>query len=229
MSTTTITLTLTVTDEERARLIARFIETANAVTGEVEDDGIPGDPNGSKVDQTGVVWDARYHGVGMTKNQDGSWRRKKGLSEQEKADADGYEAGCRGSSPVAAVAVGLVPTPVAPVAPVTAAPAADVPAFLQAGNFAPTPVMPAPAMPGLPVTAPALPVPPPAPSYAELIAVFEATIGRVGQPVIDANLARIYTEAGVTAEAGGLKLLETDENVRRLIKASLEALQPLAA
>lgn len=109
----TITLTLTCTEDERAKLIERFIATANAVTGEIEDEGTPGDPNGDKRDATGVVWDARFHGANMSKNQDGTWRRKKGLSDQEKADADAYEAGCRGASPVAAVAAGVPATQVA--------------------------------------------------------------------------------------------------------------------
>lgn len=203
---TTITLTLTVTDAERANLVARFIETAQAVTGEI-DDGIPGDPNGSKVDSVGVVWDARFHGANMTKNQDGSWRRKKNLTAAEKTDADNYEAGCKGApSPVAQVAVGVTPTPVA-----------EVPAFLQTGTFAPAaPVM---AMPGMPM-APA-PVPVPAPTYDELIAAFTATIGRVGQAVVDANLAAVYTNAGCT----DMQQLADDGEVRRKVKAGLDALQ----
>jgi hypothetical protein len=219
---TTITLTIECTDEERALLIKRFIDTANAVTGEVEDDGVPGDPNGSKVDSTGVVWDARYHGANMTKNQDGTWRRKKNLSAQEKADADAYEAGCRGAPTAAAQAAAGVPVTAAPVA---AAPTADVPSFLQTGTFTPAAPAAAPvmAMPAMPAAAPvAPPPPPPAPTYDELIGVFQATIGRVGQPVVDANLAAIYTAAGVT----DMKQLNDDPEVRRSIKNSLEALQP---
>jgi len=222
---TTITLTLTVTEEERANLVARFIATAQAVTGEVEDDGIPSDPNGSKIDQTGVAWDARYHGANMTKNQDGSWRRKKNMSAQEKIDADNYEAGCRGApSPVAQAAVGVAP--VAPTSPATqAAPAADIPAFLQTGAFAPTPVAPAApvmTMPGMPGLAPVVPVIPPAPTYDELIATFTATIARVGQPVVDANLAAIYANAGVT----DMKQLNDDPETRRAVSNGLNALQP---
>lgn len=221
---TTITLTLTVTEEERQRLIARFIETATAVTGEI-DDGVPGDPNGSKVDATGVVWDARFHGVNMSKNQDGTWRRKKGLSEQEKADADAYEAGCRGAPTATAQAAVAAAAPVA-AAPVAAqpAPAADVPAFLQTGSFAPAPVMGLPGMPAA-VAPVAPPPPPPAPSYDELIAAFQATIGRVGQAVVDANLTAIYNAAGVT----DMKQLNEDPETRRSVKAGLDALQPVAA
>lgn len=225
-STSTITLTITCTDAERAMLIQRFIDTANAVTGEVEDDGVPSDPNGSNVDTTGVVWDARYHGVNKTKNQDGTWRRKKNLTTQEKDDADAYEAGCRGApAAVATAAVGTAPVAAAPTpAPVAAAPApaAEVPAFLQTGAF--TPAMPAVGMPGIPAAAPPAPVVVPV-TYPELIQVFTDTIARVGQPVVDANLARIYGEAGVT----DMKQLEADENVRRSIKTALEALQPAAA
>ncbi|NTI22355.1 hypothetical protein G6M87_10850 [Rhizobium rhizogenes] len=200
---TTITLTLTVTEAERAALVARFIDTAQAVTGEI-DDGLPGDPNGSKVDTAGVVWDARYHGANMSKNQDGTWRRKKNLSAQEKTDADNYEAGCKGAPTATAQAAVGVAQP-------ATAPAPDVPAFLQTGTFAPTATAPIMGMPGLPAAAP---------TYAELISVFQATIARVGQTTVDGSLAAIYQAAGVT----DMKQLETDENVRRAIKTSLEQL-----
>lgn len=221
---TTITLTLTVNEAERALLVQRFIQTAEAVTGEI-DDGTPGDPNGSKVDKFGVVWDARFHGANLTKNQDGSWRRKKNLSEQEKAGADAYEAGCKGApSPVAQVAAG-----VAPVAqPVAAAPVADIPAFLQTGTFTPAPAAaaaPVMAMPGMPMAAPVVPTPPPAPTYDELIATFAATIARVGQPVVDANLAAVYQNAGCT----DMQQLTDDGEVRRKVKAGLDSLQAVAA
>jgi hypothetical protein len=213
---TTITLTLVVNEAERAALVARFIQTAQAVTGEIDEDGgVPSDPNGSKVDSVGVIWDARFHGVNMTKNQDGTWRRKKNLKDAEKAEADAYEAGCKGApSQVAQVAAGVV----APV--VAAAPAADVPAFLQTGQFTPAPVTaPVMTMPGMPMAAPvALPVP--APTYDELIATFTATIARVGQQSVDANLAAIYQAAGVT----DMQQLADDPEVRRSIKAGLERL-----
>ncbi|WP_085044352.1 hypothetical protein [Ensifer aridi] len=220
---TTITLTITVTEAERESLIKRFIETANAVTGEIDDEGTPGDPNGDKRDATGVVWDARYHGANMSKNQDGTWRRKKGLSDQEKADADAYEAGCRGApTAVAQAAAGVA----APVAAAPVAPQADVPQFLQTGTFTPAPAAPvaAPvmAMPGIPAAPVAPPAPPPAPSYEELIAAFQTTIGRVGQRVVDANLAAIYTNAGVT----DMNQLVENPEIRRAVKAGLDALQP---
>lgn len=231
---TTITLTLTCTEEERAALVARFIATAQAVTGEIDgDEGLPTDPNGSKVDKFGVVWDARFHGANLTKNQDGSWRRKKNLSEQEKTDADNYEAGCKGApTTLATAAAGVAPTTLAvqqgdaiaraPLA-TTVADAADVPAFLKTGSFAPTaPVM---AMPGMPMAAPvAAPVVVPAPTYDELIAAFTATIARVGQPVVDANLPAVYHNAGCT----DMQQLADDGEVRRKVKAGLEAL-PAAA
>lgn len=227
---TTITLTLTVTEAERAALVARFIATAQAVTGEIEDEGTPSDPNGSKVDALGVVWDPRYHGANMTKNQDGSWRRKKNLTAEEKIDADNYEAGCKGApSQVAQAATGVSPMTIA------AQQAADVPAFLQTGAFTPAPAAPAApapapapaapvmAMPGMPMAAPApVPTPPPAPTYDELIAAFQATIGRVGQAVVDANLAAVYQNAGCT----DMQQLADDGEVRRKVKAGLDALQP---
>lgn len=214
---TTITLTLECDESERARLIERFIQTANAVTGEI-DDGVPGDPNGSKVDATGVVWDARFHGVNMSKNQDGTWRRKKGLSEQEKADADNYEAGCRGApTAVAQAATGVVAT-----APVTAAaPAADVPSFLQTGTFAPAAAAPVMAMPGMPATAPVVPAPPAPVSYPELIGVFQATGERIGlERLQNVEIAGVYQRAGVTAMAQ----LENDPDIRIRVKQELDAL-----
>lgn len=206
----TITLTIEVTEEERAALINRFIATANAVV--EPDDGVPSDPNGSKVDVTGVVWDARFHGANMSKNQDGTWRRKKGLSEQEKADADNYEAGCRGAPAATAQAAAGTVAPVQPTA--------DVPSFLQTGSFAPSPVMPTPGMPSAIPGMPAAP-PPPAPvSYQEMIAAFQAAIARVGEPRVQGELAGIYQRAGVTE----MTQLETDGDKRIAVKNELDRL-----
>lgn len=211
----TITLTLEVTEDERSRLIERFIQTANAVV-EPDEGGVPSDPNGSKVDVTGVVWDARFHGANMSKNQDGTWRRKKGLSDQEKIDADNYEAGCRGAPTAAAqAAAGTVAPAVQQPAP---APSAEVPSFLQTGSFAPAPTMPVPGMPvpGLPVAPP-----PPAPvSYAELIAAFQATAGRIGEQRLQAEIAGVYQRAGVTE----MPQLELDGNIRIAVKNELDKL-----
>jgi len=76
-------------------------------------------------------------------------------------------------------------------------------------------------MPGMPMAAPvAAPVVVPAPTYDELIAGFQATIGRVGQAVVDANLAAIYQSAGVT----DMQQLADNGEVRRAVKAGLDAL-----
>lgn len=226
---TTITLTLTVTEEERAALVARFVQTANAVTGEVDDDeGPAGDPNGDKRDSTGVVWDPRYHGVKMTKNQDGTWRRKKNLTDAEKADADAYEAGCRGAvTPVAQAAAGI-PTTAAP-APLGVQqgdeiPRSEIPAFLQTGAFAPpTAAAPVMAMPGMPAM-PAAPVAPPAPapvSYPELIAAFQEAGTRIGiERLQNVEIAGVYQRAGVTE----MPQLENDPAIRIRVKQELDAL-----
>lgn len=216
-STSTITLTLTVTEEERARLIERFIATANAVVEPDDDGGIPSDPNGSKVDATGVIWDPRYHGAKMSKNQDGTWRRKKSMTDQEKADADAYEAGCRGAPTPTAVAAVNVAGQMAPVpTPTPVTPAPDVPAFLQTGTFAPTPAMPGLPVPGLPAAPP-----PPAPvSFPELIAAFQAAVARVGEPRVQAEVPGIYQRSGVTE----MPQLETDGDKRIAVKAELDKL-----
>ena len=65
--------------------------------------------------------------------------------------------------------------------------------------------------------------PPAPPTYEELIAAFQATIGRVGQPTVDANLAAIYQNAGVTDMAQ----LQADGEKRRTIVNSLNTLQPV--
>lgn len=208
----TITLTLEVTEEERARLIQRFIDTASAVVDSADDEGgVPSDPNGSKVDATGVVWDARYHGANMTKNQDGTWRRKKNLTAQEKTDADNYEAGCRGQLNAGTQAAAGVPV-TAPVVPAAApTPTADVPAFLQTGAAAP-----AFPIPGLPAAPPA-PVPV---DYPALIAAFQAAAARVGEARLQAEIAGIYDRAGVTA----MEQLENDGEIRIKVKAELDKL-----
>lgn len=216
----TVTLTLECTEEERANLIARFVATATAVVGG-DDEGTPGDPNGSKIDATGVVWDARYHGANMSKNQDGTWRRKKNLSAQEKADADQYELGCRNASPTASVAAGIPATAQAIQQgdAIAREPAADVPAFLQTGTFAaPAAAAPIMGLPGMPAAAPAAPAPV---SYPELIAAFQATAERIGMERLqNVELAGVYSRAGVT----DLSQLENDPECRIRVKTGLDAL-----
>jgi hypothetical protein len=217
-----ITLTLDVTDAEQAALVARFIETATAVAGG-DDEGPAGDPNGSKVDAVGVIWDARYHGAALTKNQDGTWRRKKNLSAQEKTDADAYEAGCRGASTAAHAAAGVPATTIALQQgdAVARAPAADVPAFLQTGAFTPPTAAPIMGLPGMPVAVPA----PPAPiSYPELITAFQTTAERIGMERLqNVELQGVYARAGIVTQAD-LAQLETNEDVRRKVKTELDAL-----
>ena len=212
-----IILTLEVTEAERENLIKRFMETASAVVDNDDEGGIPSNPADGTRDALGVIWDARFHGANRTKNQDGSWRRKKGLSEQERADADAYEAGCKGApAPEAAAAIGAPVTSMTPAPVASPEPAPVVPAFLQAGSF--TPPGGIPGIPGIPAAP--VPVAPPPVSYQELISAFEHTNTRVGPDVLNANIARIYAEAGVSV----VHELEIDENKRRAVKTLLEAL-----
>ena len=141
-------------------------------------------------DDRGVVWNAKFHASTKTKKGDGSWTKRKGVSN---AEIEAYEKQFIGAG---------VPAMVTSVPPV---PASVV--------IAPTPV---PVMPGLPGTAPVLPMPvaviPPAPvDYNEVIAAYTDRVnaGLVGENPGQTSAAVLYAQAGIDPMT-----LQTDETSR---------------
>lgn len=210
MTTRTITLTLTVTEAEANALINRFTSQANAVTDtapaprtdtapaiEPDEDTGPVDPNAGTVDVKGVPWHADHHAATKGKNQDGTWKAKKG---HDKAALAAYEAQF--------AATGALATP-APADP------APVPSFLQTGSFAPS--MPsAPAMPVAPV--PVAPF-----TYSNLIDAFGAFQTRTGAAISGEQLGWVYQTAQLPLKDGqwDTEALNNDEALRRRVADAL--------
>lgn len=206
-----MTITMEVNDEEAKNLLNRFAERG-AVTFEDDDDddaqpSTPSAPStGAEVDVNGVPWNERFHAKTKTKTNAGVWKAAKGMDDATKAEAEQYAAQFSNPTPAPPAAEATAPTPPAPPAP-PAAPAATTP---------PAP----PAAPVMPV-APVAPTPPAPVSYEDLTTGFTETIARVGQPVVMANLAQIYANAGVDA-AG--ESLQTNETQRAQVLAAIRAL-----
>lgn len=205
MTTRTITLTLTVTEAEANALINRFTSQANAVTdgsapvADLDTEDGPVDPNAGTVDVKGVPWHADHHAATKGKNQDGTWKAKKG---HDKAALAAYEAQF--------AATGALATP----APAPAEPA-PVPSFLQTGSFAPT--MPsAPAMPVAPV--PVAPF-----TYSNLIDAFGAFQTRTGAAISGEQLGWVYQTAQLPLKDGqwDTDALNNDEALRRRVADAL--------
>lgn len=125
----------------------------------------PANAGGVEVDKSGLPWDGRIHSGPADKrpqNADGTWRKKRGVSDDEVA---AVEAELRAALNAPAAA----PAPAAPVAPIAEAPAAPVPPAPPAAPVpasppaAPVPASPPPApVAAAPVPAPAAPPPTPA-------------------------------------------------------------------
>lgn len=133
------------------------------------DDEGPTNTAAPETDKNGVAWDARFHASSKAIVADGSWRRKKGLTDAEKAAADEYDASGNAAP---------VETPSVPAEPVAPMPSAE-----------PAPLPGLPTMPGLPAAAPA----PEPVSYEDLVKMFQTL-----KPEVAANFGALYAEAGVT-------------------------------
>lgn len=117
----------------------------------------------AETDKNGLPWDARIHSGPPSKkpkNQDGTWRRKRGVGDDEVAAVEAELRQVMGAQPVAAAPLAPAPPPAAPPAapPVAAAPAA------------PAPVASPPSVPAAPVsTASPADGATPAPSFTDLM------------------------------------------------------------
>lgn len=216
MPVRTFTVTFNVAEDEYQNFMTRLaggtvlsneIPRSNTTTittaGEDDGDG-PADANAPAVNEQGVPWDARYHGAAKKINADKSWKRIKGLTDAQKAEADAFEAAAKAAftAPVVETVVTAAPTVIETALPVVV----ETPA--------PAPVV------GLPVTAPAvttmpgLPMPaavvtPPPVSYEEVVAKFGAVA--TTHPFVTSTYEAIYAECGIN----DANKLTTDETLRR--------------
>lgn len=137
------------------------------VTGDDDDSG-PVNVNAPETDVNGMPWDERIHSGNKATKDDGSWRRRRGVSDELVASV---EAELRNRAPVPVPAAAPAPAPVMPAAPVPipTPPAASVPAPAPAPApvMPPVPPMPAPvAETQQPAPVPPMPAPVAAPAPA---------------------------------------------------------------
>lgn len=177
-----INLSIEVTDAEMENFLHRMSGAdGRKVTPQVEatdaDDG-PVATDAPAVDKNNVAWNATYHSSSKALNADGTWRRRKGMSDAEKAAADAYDK-C-GDSITATSDLSALPVETVTEGPVSTQPEA--------------PTLPAPtAMPGLPTAAPVAPEPV---TYEEVVALFGQAVAKDAS--VSANFAELYAKAGVT-------------------------------
>ncbi len=207
MPVRTFTVTFNVAEDEYQNFMTRLaggtvlsneIPRSNTTTittaGEDDGDG-PADANAPAVNEQGVPWDARYHGAAKKINADKSWKRIKGLTDAQKAEADAFEAAAKAAFAAATVQVVETTAPVVE----TAAPVVGLPVTAPVG----LPV----GIPGLPM--PVAAVTPPPVSYDEVVALF-GTVATTHPSVVTDYLA-IYAECGID----DANKLTTDETLRR--------------
>lgn len=118
-------------------------------------------PGGVEVDAAGLPWDGRIHSGPADKrpqNADKTWRKKRGVSDDEVATVEAELRAALGAPPAAPATVPTPPAPIVPVAPISEVPAAPVPP-------APAPASP-PAAPVAVAPTPAPVAPPPTPAAA---------------------------------------------------------------
>lgn len=177
-----------VTEEEMSNFLARMSgadgRKVNVQADTAADDDGPAATNAPATDKNGVAWDARYHASSKALNADGTWRRKRGLSDTDAAAADAYE---KGGAQTVTTADGAASMTVTDSGTVT----------LEAEQTVIAPSLPAAApapvgMPGLPM--PAAPAAPEPVTYEEVVAAYTAAVAK--NPSLD--VAGLYAQAGVT-------------------------------
>lgn len=191
-----INFSIEVSDEEMANFLARMSGADGRKVTQTDDENEAPAADAPATDKNGVAWDARYHASSKALNADGTWRRKRGLSDADSAAADALVGNAPAATPSAPADV-AAPTPSTPVVP--SEPAAPA-----------MPTLPvAPAMPGLPTAAPAAPAPV---SYDEVVALFQQAVAKDAS--VSANFAELYAKAGITDP----NTLTTDAGAEQRIK-----------
>ena len=207
-----ITLTMEITDEEHANFLQKFVDRASVETDDADDDtATDAGTGGDGLDKNGTPWLADVHSSSKAKNQDGTWRARKGVDKavvkqaEETARADLNNGG-----QVTTTVAGGAGTQfdVTTDAPITAAPT-GMPAL---GG------MPA----GMPMGMPTMPVTAPEPqpiTYQQVIDRF-TELHNAGK--VDANsIQGLYQKAGVTNPND----LSTNETLRAALMAEFDKIQ----
>ncbi len=86
-----ITLTLEVSDQEFAAFLGRInsgVPTSAGQPANVADDDGPADATAPAVDVKGVPWIEAVHSANKTRNDDGTWRGKRGVDSAKRAAAE---------------------------------------------------------------------------------------------------------------------------------------------
>lgn len=163
-------------------------------------------PAGVELDSSGLPWDGRIHGSTKSKNQDGTWRQKRGLNDPGLKDK--VEAELRAA--MAAKAPASAPSTPAPVmspgaassvpAPSTPPVAPPVPTPPASPSVPPVPAAPttepAPAAPAASTTAvPTAPSSPPVPRVAPAGETFGQLMARIAPRMTDATVQAKVNEA----------------------------------
>lgn len=184
--------------------------TASVTTTEDDDTGAPAAPGavdptlGVELDANGMPWVAEVHAGTKGKNQDGTWKKRKGVSDEARVAGEQK-------------ALTHLKATAAPAHTVAAAPVLQTPAIMGGGNLAPGL---APAMPGLPVM-PATAALPPV-SYEQLTELYASL---AGNGLIQAQqMVTVYAECGIANPAD----LGTNETFRRAVYDKLRAIEAAA-
>lgn len=114
---------------------------------ESEDEAGSTASDGAGVDSQGLPWDARIHSSSKKKKADGSWNRRKNLSDEE---FERVKKELLGQTPVAPASPQPVMTPPPAIVPVTVAPSVPFAPVPTVNVAPPAPVAPAPLPPPAP-------------------------------------------------------------------------------
>lgn len=179
-----------------------------AVTGDDDDTGTPAAPGavdpalGVELDANGMPWVAEVHAGTKGKNQDGTWKKRKGVSDEARVAGEQK----------ALAHLKATSAPAAAAAPVLQTPA------IMGGTVAPGI---ATGMPGLPVMPAAAALPPV--SYEQLTELYAAL---AGANVLQAqHMVAIYAECGIANPSE----LGTNESYRRAVYDRLKQIEAAAA
>lgn len=199
--TSTLKIEVEITEEERVTFINALAGTAlrneqvpaSVVTNDPHSEEAPEPvvPNetGAEIDSAGVPWNADFHATTKGTNNDGTWKKKRGV---DKAAAATYEAQFSAPTPVA------TPEPEVPTAQIPqVTPTVETP-------VAPAPAMPTIPMPGLP-TAPAAPVEMTDVPWEQVVQKFQEVVAQFGQEYVESKMPGIYQAAGVSSDGVSLQ------------------------
>ena len=192
-----ITLTMEVTDEEHANFLQKFVDRASVETDDADDDtATDAGTGGDGLDKNGTPWLADVHSSSKAKNQDGTWRARKGV---DKAVVKQAEEAARAGSAARADQVAQTQ----PVAQTGMPALGGMPAGMPMG------------MPTMPTTAPE----PQPVTYQQVVDRFTA-LHNAGK--VDAqSIQGIYQAAGITNPQD----LNTNETLRAALMAEFDKIQ----